>query len=70
MPSENVQMVSTQPELPVRCCTAQAPAISTDRVSAMAANASISSEWSAPGTPVPGPAVVTILYFATPCLLR
>ena len=29
-PSENVQMVSTQPELPVRCCTAHAPAISTD----------------------------------------
>ena len=39
-PSENVQMVSTQPELPVRCCTIQAPAISTDRDSAIAASAS------------------------------
>jgi hypothetical protein len=26
-PSAKVQMVSTQPELPVRCCTTQAPAI-------------------------------------------
>src|SRR5258708_1518623 len=36
----------------------------------MPASASISSEWSAPGTPVPGPAVVTILYFATSSLLQ
>jgi hypothetical protein len=36
-PSENVQMVSTQPELPVRCCTIHAPAISADSESAIAA---------------------------------
>src|SRR5262245_56527296 len=34
-PSENVQMVSTQPELPVRCCTAQAPAIRMERETAI-----------------------------------
>jgi hypothetical protein len=39
-PSEIVQMVSTQPELPLRCCTAHAPAISTDSATAMAASAS------------------------------
>ena len=39
-PSENVQMVSTQPELPVRCCTIQAPAIRSDSDSAIAASAS------------------------------
>ena len=33
-------MVSTQPELPVRCCTIQAPAIRTDSDSAIAASAS------------------------------
>ncbi len=38
-PSENVQMVSTQPELPVRCCTSQAPAIRTDSATAIAARA-------------------------------
>ena len=39
-PSEKVQIVSTQPELPVRCCTSQAPAIRTDSDSAIAAKAS------------------------------
>ena len=34
-PTEKVQMVSTQPELPVRCCTIQATAIRTDSDSAM-----------------------------------
>jgi hypothetical protein len=33
-------MVSTQPELPVRCCTSQAPAIGADSDSAIAASAS------------------------------
>jgi hypothetical protein len=33
-------MVSTQPELPVRCCTSQAPAIRADSESAIAASAS------------------------------
>jgi hypothetical protein len=33
-------MVSTQPELPVRCCTIQAPAIMTESDAAMATNAS------------------------------
>jgi hypothetical protein len=33
-------MVSTQPELPVRCCTSHAPAIRTDKDSAIAAKAS------------------------------
>ena len=33
-------MVSTQPELPVRCCTSQAPAIRTDSETAIAASAS------------------------------
>jgi hypothetical protein len=32
--------VSTQPELPVRCCTAHAPVIRIDRHSAMTASAS------------------------------
>jgi hypothetical protein len=36
-PSEKVQMVSTQPELPVRRCTSQALAIRTDSASAIAA---------------------------------
>ena len=35
-PSEKVQMVSTQPELPVRCCTTQAPVIRTDSETAIA----------------------------------
>jgi hypothetical protein len=39
-PSEKVQMVSTQPELPVRCCTRKAPAIRSDSETAMAASAS------------------------------
>ena len=39
-PTDNVQMVSTQPELPVRCCTIHAPAIRTDSDSAMATSAS------------------------------
>jgi hypothetical protein len=39
-PSENVQMVSTQPELPVRCCTSHAPAIRTDSATAIATTAS------------------------------
>ena len=34
-PSEKVQMVSTQPELPVRCWMTQAPAISRHSDSAM-----------------------------------
>ena len=38
-PSEKVQMVSTQPELPVRCCTTQATAIRIDSDSAIAASA-------------------------------
>jgi len=38
-PSEKVQIVSTQPELPVRCCTTQAPAISTESDAAMATSA-------------------------------
>ena len=37
-PSENVQTVSTRPELPVRCCTTQAPAISTESDTAIAAS--------------------------------
>jgi hypothetical protein len=40
MPREKVQMVATQPELPVRCCTSQAPAIRNDSESAIAASAS------------------------------
>ena len=39
-PTANVQMVSTQPELPVRCCTIQAPAIRIDSDTAIAASAS------------------------------
>ena len=39
-PSENVQMVSTQPELPVRCCTIQASAIRIDNDNAIPAKAS------------------------------
>jgi hypothetical protein len=39
-PSANVQMVSTQPELPVHYWTSQAPLIRTDSVTAIAANAS------------------------------
>ncbi len=35
-PRENVQMVSTQPEFPVHCCTSQAMAISTESDTAMA----------------------------------
>jgi len=38
-PTENVQMVSTQPELPVRRCTTQAPAIRTESASAITASA-------------------------------
>jgi len=38
-PTENVQMVSTQPELPVRCCTIQAPAIRTESAAAIAGSA-------------------------------
>src|SRR5271154_7565092 len=38
-PTENVQMVSTQPELPVRCCTTHAPAIRIESATAIAANA-------------------------------
>ena len=38
-PTEKVQIVSTQPELPVRCCTSQAPAISNESDTAMAASA-------------------------------
>jgi hypothetical protein len=38
-PTENVQIVSTQPELPVRCCTTQAPAIRIESDSAIAASA-------------------------------
>jgi hypothetical protein len=34
-PSEKVQMVSTQPELPVRCWTTQAPAIRIEREAAI-----------------------------------
>src|SRR5436190_24158089 len=34
-PSEKVQMVSTQPELPVRCCTRKAPAIRIEREAAI-----------------------------------
>ena len=33
-------MVSTQPELPVRCCTTQAPAISAASATAIPASAS------------------------------
>ena len=32
---EKVQIVSTQPELPVRCCTSQAPAIRIESATAM-----------------------------------
>src|SRR5260370_9842758 len=39
-PSEKVQMVSTQPELPVRCCTRKAPEIRIDSETAMAPSAS------------------------------
>jgi hypothetical protein len=39
-PSENVQIVSTQPELPVRCCTSHAPVIRIDNDTAIAASAS------------------------------
>src|ERR1700736_6629532 len=39
-PTENIQMVSTQPELPVRCCTVQAMAIRIESDSAIAASAS------------------------------
>src|SRR3982075_2709460 len=39
-PKEKVQMVSTQPELPVRCCTIQAPAIRIENDTAIAASAS------------------------------
>src|SRR5471032_3395316 len=39
-PTENVQMVSTQPELPVRCCTIQATAIRIESDSAIASRAS------------------------------
>ena len=39
-PSENVQIVSTQPELPVRCCTSQAPAIRIDMDTAIKTSAS------------------------------
>src|SRR5579871_2065881 len=38
-PTENVQMVSTQPELPVRCCTTQAPIIKIESEAAMATSA-------------------------------
>lgn len=38
-PSAKVQMVSTQPELPVHCCTTQAPAIRIASETAMAASA-------------------------------
>src|SRR5689334_13145771 len=34
-PTEKVQIVSTQPELPVRCCTIQAPAIRIEREAAI-----------------------------------
>jgi hypothetical protein len=36
-PSEKIQMVSTRPELPVRCCTIQAIAIRIESDSATAA---------------------------------
>src|SRR3984957_3318945 len=39
-PSEKVQMVSTQPELPVLLCTSHAPAIRADSDSAIAAKPS------------------------------
>ena len=39
-PTENVQMVSTQPELPVRCCTSQAIVIRSESDSAIPAKAS------------------------------
>jgi len=39
-PTAKVQIVSTQPEFPVRCCTAHAPAIRTDSETAIATNAS------------------------------
>jgi len=39
-PSENVQIVSTQPELPVRCCTIHAPPMRIESESAIAASAS------------------------------
>jgi hypothetical protein len=38
-PTEKVQMVSTQPELPLRCCTTQANAISSASETAIAAAA-------------------------------
>src|SRR5579871_665240 len=38
-PTENVQMVSTQPELPVCCCTTQAPIIKIESEAAMATSA-------------------------------
>jgi len=38
-PTAKVQIVSTQPELPVRCCTTQAPAIRIESDSAIAASA-------------------------------
>jgi hypothetical protein len=37
--TDKVQIVSTQPELPVRCCTTQATAIKAESDSAMAAMA-------------------------------
>ena len=38
-PTANVQIVSTQPELPVRCCTTQAKAIRTHSDNAIASSA-------------------------------
>ncbi len=38
-PTANVQMVSTQPELPLRCCTIQAIAIRIDSDTAIPAKA-------------------------------
>jgi len=39
-PTAKVQIVSTQPELPVRCCTTQAKVIRIDSDSAIATRAS------------------------------
>jgi hypothetical protein len=48
-------MVSTQPELPVRCCTSQAPAIKTDSESAIAASASKYKYWAVMQSPAKSP---------------
>ena len=64
-PSEKVQMVSTQPELPVRCCTPQATAIRAAKTTAMAASAASNGINMTGSCPIYHKALINLSYEAT-----